>query len=307
LYFLPYTNIYVVWGEWGGRSRFTVMERVLVTGANGMLGRDLTEALSHRYEVYGRDIDDFDITREEETMDAVMEIRPDIVIHGAAYTDVDGCEGHIELAHSVNSQGTKNVASASRELGAKMVYISTDYVFDGTKSGAYSEEDPTCPINAYGRSKLEGERWVRSMVDQFIIVRTAWLFGMWGGNFVKTILRVAKEKGVLSVVDDQFGSPTYTVDLSKGIGAILQNRCSGIYHITNGGSCSWYEYAREILAMAGLGSVPIRPISSGQLNRAAKRPHNSVFALAKFERDTGYRMRHWRDALRDYLEREVTS
>ncbi len=282
-----------------------MMERVLVTGANGMLGRDLTEALSRRYEVYGRDIDDFDITREKETMDAMREIRPDIVIHAAAYTDVDGCESHIELANSVNGLGTKNVASACRELRAKMVYISTDYVFDGTKSGAYSEEDPTCPVNAYGRSKLEGERWVRAMVDQFVIVRTAWLFGRWGGNFVKTILRLAREKGALSVVDDQFGSPTYTVDLSQGIGAIMENRCRGIYHITNGGTCSWYEYAREILAMSGLDRVPVRPISSGQLNRPAKRPHNSVFALSKFERDTGYRMRHWREALGDYLEREA--
>jgi dTDP-4-dehydrorhamnose reductase len=281
------------------------MERVLVTGAKGMLGLDLTEALSRRYEVYGRDIDDFDITREKETLDAIAGIRPDMVIHAAAYTDVDGCESHVDLAHSVNGEGTKNVASACREFGSAMLYISTDYVFDGTKSGAYSEEDPTCPINTYGRSKLEGEHWVRALVDHFVIVRTAWLFGRGGNNFVKIILRLAREREALSVVNDQVGSPTYAVDLSRAISVIAEKGCRGIYHITNGGTCSWYEYAREILAMSDLGSVPVHPISSDQLNRAAKRPHNSVLGRGKFERETGYRMRPWSEALGDYVERGV--
>lgn len=282
-----------------------MMERVLVTGAQGMLGLDLTEALSGRYEACGRDIDDFDITREKETMDAMTEIRPDIVIHAAAYTDVDGCESHIDVAHVVNGGGTKNVAAACRELGSKMVYISTDYVFDGTKSGAYSEEDPTCPINTYGRSKLEGERWVHTLVGQFAIVRTAWLYGMGGKNFVKTILMLAREEGALSVVSDQVGSPTYSVDLSQAIRVLLEKGCRGIYHITNGGTCSWCEYAREILALSGLNDVPVHPISSDQLDRAAKRPHNSVLGRRKFERETGHRMRSWREALRDYLKREA--
>jgi dTDP-4-dehydrorhamnose reductase len=281
------------------------MERILITGAKGMLGLDLTEALRGKYEVYGRDIDDFDITRDKETMDAIMAIRPDVVIHAAAYTDVDGCESHIELAHSINGGGTKNVASACRELGSRMVYISTDYVFDGTKSGAYSEDDPTCPINTYGRSKLEGERWVRTMVGQFVIVRTAWLFGRGGNNFVKIILRLAREKGALSVVNDQVGSPTYAVDLSQAISALVEKGCRGIYHITNGGTCSWYEYTREILAMSGLTDVPVHAISSDQLNRAAKRPHNSVLGRGKFEGETGYRMRSWKEALRDYLKGEA--
>ena len=270
-----------------------------------MLGLDLTEALRGKYEVYGRDIDDFDITRDKETMDAIMAIRPDVVIHAAAYTDVDGCESHIELAHSINGGGTKNVASACRELGSRMVYISTDYVFDGTKSGAYSENDPTCPINTYGRSKLEGERWFRTMVGQFVIVRTAWLFGRGGNNFVKIILRLAREKGALSVVNDQVGSPTYAVDLSQAISALVEKGCRGLYHITNGGTCSWYEYTREILAMSGLTDVPVQPISSDQLNRAAKRPHNSVLGRGKFEGETGYRMRSWNEALRDYLKGEA--
>jgi len=281
------------------------MEKVLVTGAKGMLGLDLTDALSRRYEVYGRDIDDFDITREKETMDAIIEIRPDIIIHAAAYTDVDGSESHRELAHSVNGGGTKNVAAACRELGSKMVYISTDYIFDGTKSGAYSEEDPPCPINAYGGSKLEGEQWVRKLVDQFVIVRTAWLFGRGGNNFVKTILKLAREKGALSVVEDQVGSPTYAMDLSRAIYVLTEKGCQGIYHITNGGTCSWYEYAQEILAMSGLGNISVHPISSDQLSRVAKRPHNSVLGREKFERETGYRMRLWREALGDYLKREA--
>ena len=280
------------------------MERVLITGAKGMLGLDVIDVFRETYEVYGRDIDDFDITRDKETMDAIIRIRPNIVIHAAAYTDVDGCETHLELANSVNGGGTENVASACRELGSKMVYISTDYVFDGTKSGAYSEEDPTCPINAYGRSKLEGERWVGTLVDQFIIVRTAWLFGRGGNNFVKTILKLAREKGALSVVNDQVGSPTYAVDLSRAIYALVEKGCKGIYHITNGETCSWYEYAREILAMSGLGNISVHPISSDQLNRVAKRPRNSVLDRGKFERETGYRMRPWREALRDYLKRE---
>jgi dTDP-4-dehydrorhamnose reductase len=281
------------------------VERVLITGAKGMLGLDLTEELSGRYEVYGRDIDDFDITKAKETMDAIMETRPDIVIHAAGYTDVDGCETHVELAHSVNGVGTKNVASVCRELGSKMVYISTDYVFDGTKSGAYSEEDPTCPINTYGRSKLEGEQWVRTLVGQFAIVRTAWLFGSGGKNFVKTILKLAREKGALSVVNDQVGSPTYTVDLSRAIDVLTERGGKGIYHITNDGTCSWYEYTQEILAMSGLGNISVHPMSSDQLNRAAKRPCNSVLDRGKFERETSYRMRPWREALRDYLKREA--
>ncbi len=281
------------------------MQRVLITGAKGMLGLDMTDVFRESYDVYARDIDDFDITRDEETIGAIMGIRPDIVIHAAAYTDVDGCETNIELAHSVNGGGTKNVASACRELGSKMVYISTDYVFDGKKSGPYSEEDPTSPINTYGRSKLEGERWVRTMVGQFIIVRTAWLFGRGGKNFVEAILKLAREKGALSVVADQFGSPTYAVDLSRAICLLMEKECRGIYHITNGETCSWYEYAREILAMSGLSNIPVHQISTDQLNRAAKRPNNSILDLRKFEGETGYRMRPWREALMEYLNREV--
>lgn len=281
------------------------MERVLITGAEGMLGLDLTEALSEGYDVYGRDIDDFDITKAKETMDAMREIRPEIVVHTAAYTDVDGCESHIKLAHSVNGVGTKNVASVCNKLGSKMVYISTDYVFDGTKSGAYSEEDPTCPINTYGRSKLEGEQWVRTLVGEFAIVRTAWLFGRGGKNFAKTILKLAREKGTVSVVHDQVGSPTYTVDLSQAIFILVEKGAKGIYHITNGGTCSWYEYAQEILAMSGLGNIAVHPMSSDQLNRPAKRPYNSVLDRGKFERETSYRMRPWKEALRDYLRREA--
>ncbi len=280
------------------------MERVLITGAKGMLGLDLTDIFRETYDVYARDIDDFDIIKVKETTDEIIRIRPNIVIHAAAYTDVDGCETHLELAHSVNGGGTENVASACRELGAKMVYISTDYVFDGTKSGAYSEEDPTCPINTYGRSKLEGERWVSTLVNQFVIVRTAWLFGRGGNNFVKTILKLAREKGTLSVVNDQVGSPTYAVDLSRAIYVLVEKGCKGIYHITNGETCSWYEYSQEILAMSALGNISVRPISSNQLNRVAKRPRNSVLDHGKFERETGYRMRPWREALRDYLKRE---
>ncbi len=280
-------------------------KRVLITGAKGMLGLALTEELSGRYEVYGRGRDDFDITKAKETMDAIMGVRPDIVIHAAGYTDVDGCETHIELAQSVNGGGTKNVASACRELGSRMVYISTDYVFDGTKSGAYSEEDSPCPINAYGRSKLEGEQWVRTLVGHFVIVRTAWLFGKGGDNFVNTILKLAREKGALSVVNDQVGSPTYAVDLSRAMHVLTEKGCQGIYHITNGGTCSWYKYAREILAMSDLGNIRVHPISSNQLNRAAKRPCNSVLNCGKFERETGYRMRPWGEALRDYLQREA--
>jgi dTDP-4-dehydrorhamnose reductase len=283
------------------------MEKILITGAKGMLGLDLMDVFRESYDVYGRDIDDFDITKPKETMDAIGKMRPDIIIHAAAYTDVDGCESHGALAHSVNGGGTKNVASSCEELGARMVYISTDYVFDGTKPGAYTEEDPTCPINTYGRSKLEGEGWVSSMVGQFAIVRTAWLFGRRGKNFVGTVLKLAREKGALSVVNDQWGSPTYTPDLSRAIYVLVEKQCRGIYHITNAETCSWYEYAREILAMSGLDNIPMTAISSNQLQRAAKRPHNSVFDRGKFERETGYRMRSWREALRDYLKKEGCS
>jgi len=224
------------------------MKRILlVIGAKGMLGRDLMGILHSSFpnnEVIGWDIEEIDIQKEEDTVTKIEKLQPDIVIHIAAYTDVDGCESNEEKASAVNAEGTKHVALAALRCQAKMVYLSTDYVFDGNKREPYLESDSPHPLNVYGRSKLKGEQYVQELVKGPLIIRTQWLYGKFGKNFVASILQQGREKRVLSIVNDQIGSPTYTVDLAKAISVLIQFEDQGIFHVANSDFCTWYTFGQ---------------------------------------------------------------
>ena len=267
-----------------------------------MLGQDLAAHLAARHEVLPLGRSDADITDSRAVAQAIASRRPDVVIHAAAFTAVDDCEQKPELASQVNGEGTRNVALACGQIGARMLYVSTDYVFDGQKDSPYVETDRPNPINAYGKSKLQGENYVRVLQDSWI-VRVSWLFGPLGKNFVRTILGRAREGQNLRVVDDQVGAPTYTVDASEKIGLILERGAPGIYHVTNQGYCSWFEFAAEILAQAGLEGSPLSPISSLALGKPAARPKNSRLANTRLASGMGL-LPPWQDALRRYLLRE---
>ena len=276
--------------------------RILITGSKGMLGQDLAAHLAARHEVLPLGRSDADITDSRAVAQAIASRRPDVVIHAAAFTAVDDCEQKPELASQVNGEGTRNVALACGQIGARMLYVSTDYVFDGQKDSPYVETDRPNPINAYGKSKLQGENYVRVLQDSWI-VRVSSLFGPLGKNFVRTILGRALEGQNLRVVDDQVGAPTYTVDASEKIGLILERGAPGIYHVTNQGYCSWFEFAAEILAQAGLEGSPLSPISSLALGKPAARPKNSRLANTRLASGMGL-LPPWQDALRRYLLRE---
>ncbi|MHB8772141.1 MAG: dTDP-4-dehydrorhamnose reductase [Syntrophales bacterium] len=275
--------------------------RILVLGHKGMLGSDLMLRLAEAHEVTGRDVDAFDIASEEDCRRVVRECAPQTVINAAAYTNVDGCETNREVCFSVNAAGVKNVALACRGRGITLVHFSTDYIFDGRKGGAYDEEDPPAPLNAYGASKLEGERCLRSLADDYLLIRTAWLYGSHGKNFVQTILRKAAEVKRLEVVDDQVGSPTYSRHLAAAVEALIAGPHRGVFHVTNAGHCNWYEFARQIVAYAGLDDVAVRPIDSGKLSRPATRPAWGVLSNAKYAAATGQTMPPWQQALKEYL------
>jgi dTDP-4-dehydrorhamnose reductase len=277
---------------------------ILVIGAKGMLGRDLMGVLLSSLpndEVIGWDIEEIDIQKEEDTVFKIEKLRPNIMVHIAAYTDVDGCELNEEKAFAVNAEGTKHVALTASRCQAKMVYLSTDYVFDGNKREPYLESDSPHPLNVYGRSKWKGEQYVQELVKNPLIVRTQWLFGRYGKNFVTSILRQAEEKRVLSIVNDQIGSPTYTVDLAKAISALIQFDASGIFHVANSDLCTWYTFGQAILKLSGMDKVRVIPISSKELGRPAIRPSYSVLNCQKLKKKTGLTLRPWSEALKEYL------
>jgi dTDP-4-dehydrorhamnose reductase len=270
---------------------------ILIVGSKGMLGQDLMQVLSG--DVRGVDIEEIDITSFESTRRVLLTLKPQVVVNAAAYTDVDGCETRRELAMQVNGEGVAHLALAVREIGAKLVQVSTDYVFDGKKESPWLEDDPTGPLSIYGESKLAGELNAR-LVPDHLIVRTQWLYGQGGKNFVETMLRLGGEKKELSVVDDQFGSPTWTVDLSLAIKALIDKGCRGTYHAANAGFCSWNGFARAIFEEAGL-DVAVTPMATTELGRPATRPLYSVLDCDKLAADTGFRVEPWRDALHKYL------
>jgi dTDP-4-dehydrorhamnose reductase len=223
------------------------------------------------------------------------------VINVAAYTDVDGCESNEEKAFAVNAEGMKHVALGALRCRAKVVYLSTDYIFDGKKREPYLEDDASNPLNVYGRSKWKGEQYVRELVKDVLIVRTQWLYGRYGNNFVTSILRQAGEKKVLSIVNDQIGSPTYTVDLSEAISVLLQYDARGVFHIANSDLCTWYTFGQAILKHSGMERVKVIPISSKELGRPAIRSAYSVLNCQKLKQVTGMTLRPWSEALRDFL------
>ncbi len=274
---------------------------ILVTGAKGLLGSDLVRVLSKEYEAIGVGKEDFDITDKGATLKSIRDIAPELVIHTAAYTKVDACESNREFAFRVNRDGAGNVAMACREVGARLFYISTDYVFDGKKESPYSEEDTPNPLSIYGRSKWEGEQQIKKIMSDYIIMRTSWLFGRNGPNFVKTILGLAEGGGVLKVVDDQRGSPTYSVDLSEAIRRLIKIETRGIIHVTNSGSCTWFEYTKRILEMAGHTDIKVIPISSAESNRPATRPAYSVLSNDRYWRLTSHKLRPWQEAVEEYI------
>jgi dTDP-4-dehydrorhamnose reductase len=285
-----------------------MMRRLLVIGAKGMLGRDLVNTLRFSFrpdqdwEILGWDIDEIDIQEENTTVTKIESIQPQIVINIAAYTDVDGCESNEEKAFAVNAEGMKHVALGALRCSAKVVYLSTDYVFDGEKKEPYEEEDPPHPLNVYGRSKLKGEQYVQELMEDSLIIRSQWLYGRHGKNFVSSILREAREKRVVSIVDDQTGLPTYTVDLATAISALIQRRARGIFHVANSDPCTWFTFGQAILKLSGMMEVKVIPISTKELGRPAARPLYSVLSTQKLRREISMTLRPWSQALREYVK-----
>jgi len=273
--------------------------KVAITGAKGMLGSDVCEIMSGHFEVIPLSRQDFDIVNLDQTVSVIREIKPDYLIHIAAYTDVDGSEHEPEKAYMVNGMGTRNVVIACEEIKCPVIYISSDYIFDGQKRSPYDEWDTPNPINKYGVSKLIGERFVMMFTNRFYIVRTSWLFGARGRNFVDTIKSLLKERDEIKVVDDQVGSPTYTRDLAIKLKELI-GRGYGIYHITNSSYCSWYEFACKIKEYISSNSV-VTPTTSDRFPRPAKRPAYSVLNNTMLRLEGIEPLRPWEEALKDYL------
>jgi len=275
--------------------------RCLVTGARGLLGRELVNYLrSVGAEVIEWDIPEHDITEVEKTINEMHSVAPEVIFHLAAWTDVDGCEADPARATLVNFHGTWTIALGVAEIGCKVVYMSTDYVFDGRMQQPYQENTPTAPLSVYGRTKLMGEQAVRRLCKKWFIVRTSWLFGRYGKNFVDTIRQRSLKEKELRVVNDQIGSPTYAHDLCAPLLTMACSNSYGIYHLTNSGWCSWYELACEIIKLTG-GDCKIIPITSKESGRLAPRPHFSVLENRNFKRRFGRVLRPWSEALREYL------
>lgn len=276
--------------------------KVLVTGVKGQLGYDVMKVLQARnMECLGADIEDFDITDAQTTAAFITNYHPDAVVHCSAYTAVDKAEDNPELCKAVNEQGTRNIVSACKEIDAKMIYISTDYVFHGTGDLEYEVNDPTNPLGTYGRTKLEGELVVKELLVKYFIVRISWAFGKNGNNFAKTMLRLGKERSEVSVVCDQIGSPTYTADLASLLCDMLLTEKYGIYHATNESFCSWAEFAQEIFKQIGY-AAKVNAIPTSEYPTRAKRPLNSRMSKRSLDEAGFKRLPDWQDALRRYLE-----
>ena len=276
--------------------------KVLVTGVRGQLGYDVVNELEKRgLEAIGVDIQEMDITDEASVNSVIGEAAPDAVIHCAAYTAVDAAEDNIEICRKVNADGTQNIANMCKKLDIPMIYISTDYVFDGQGERPWLPDDERAPLKVYGQTKYEGEIAVQNTLDKYFIVRIAWVFGVNGKNFIKTMLNLGKTREHLTVVNDQFGSPTYTYDLARLLVDMIQTDKYGIYHATNEGICTWYEFACEIFKQAGL-NVSVAPVTADQYPAKAKRPSNSRMSKDKLEENGFEKLPTWQDALKRYLK-----
>jgi dTDP-4-dehydrorhamnose reductase len=282
-------------------ERKAMSSKVLVTGGHGQLGTELTLMLQEKgFETFGLGHQDLDITDLDHVRKIFNELKPDVVCHTAAYTAVDKAETDRDGAFLVNAIGTRNIAIAAEEIGAKLVYVSTDYVFNGEKEGAYSEFDFPSPLGVYGQSKYAGEEFVHDFHSKFFITRTSWVYGQYGGNFVKTMLKLAETHDQLNVVNDQRGCPTYTRDLAEKIIELFQTDNYGVYHLSNSGSCTWYEFSKAIFEIKGI-DVKVNPCTTEEFPRPAKRPKNSEFEHTALKLNGFEKMNHWRDALAHYL------
>ncbi|MEO0293788.1 MAG: dTDP-4-dehydrorhamnose reductase [candidate division WOR-3 bacterium] len=304
---------------------------ILITGAEGQLGSELVEILSKNYRTFGADLKDFDITDFKTTENCIKKVKPQIIIHTAAYTDVDGCEKEKEKAFKVNSLGTRNLSIVARKINAKFFYISTDYVFSGEKEEPYYEYDQPSPINIYGKTKLLGEIFVKEQLNNFFILRIAWLYGKNGINFIKKIIQLAKTNEEIKVVNDQFGSPTWTVSVINQIEKLLSTELYGTYHCSSEGKCSWFEFALEILKELGykiekkdkesiilkmenkeLKSkfkeiIKLKGIKSEEFKSLAKRPKNSVLENYLLKLQNLNIMPHWKEDLIKFIKQQTIS
>ncbi len=294
--------------------------KILITGAGGMLGTDLVTALDPHFEVSGLEkrpvahlsvpYDICDLTQSRKTRDAILSCRPNIVIHTAALTDVDYCEDHHDEAEENNVGATINIVDACNELDVPVIFFSTDYIFDGSKKGPYSETDTPCPVNFYGQTKLRAEQYILEKAKRAVIFRITWLYGIWGRSFPKAILRQAAEVKKMTVVNDQVGRPTYSWDVAQAMLTVLRDKrdvmeAKGgeIFNLGNEGTVCWADFARFILKTADLGAVRVEDIPSTQLKRPAPRPLNSVLSLEKAQKVLGLKLRPWKEAVTEFLPR----
>lgn len=276
--------------------------RILVTGVKGQLGHDVMNELAKRgHTGIGVDVEEMDITDAKKVEEVIKASEVDAVIHCAAYTAVDAAEDQVELCRKINAEGTENIAKVCKELDIKMMYISTDYVFDGEGTRPWEPDDERHPLNVYGQTKYEGELAVEKYLEKYFTIRIAWVFGVNGKNFIKTMLKLSETHSELNVVDDQIGSPTYTYDLAVLMVDMIETEKYGRYHATNEGLCTWYEFACEIFRQAGC-SVKVNPVSSDEFPAKAKRPHNSRMDKSKLAENGFTPLPTWQDALKRYLE-----
>lgn len=279
--------------------------KVLVTGIKGQLGFDVIKVLKERgIESVGADLEEFDVTNREQTRSFIMQHKPDAVIHCSAYTAVDKAEDDKEFVYDVNVNGPKYIAEVCRELDAKMIYISTDYVFPGEGQQFYEVDDATGPESQYGITKLAGEKEVQKLLDKYFIVRISWVFGVNGNNFVKTMLRLGKERDEISVVYDQVGSPTYTADLAVLLCDMVVTEKYGVYHATNEGVCSWADFTKEIFKIAGY-DTKVKPVTTEEYGAKAKRPKNSRMSKEKLVENGFHKLPTWQDALQRYIKQDM--
>lgn len=276
--------------------------KIIITGAQGQLGQELVKQLDKKYEydVIKTDRDTLDITNIENVNTFILEQNPDVVINCAAHTAVDLCETDMENAYKINAIGPRNLAIACEKVGAKLVQVSTDYVFDGNGVRPYREDDITCPNSVYGTSKLMGENFVREFCSKYFIVRTAWLYGE-GNNFVRTMLKLSETNSELNIVNDQIGSPTSTVDLAKAIIDLIHTEHYGIYHGTCEGQCSWYDFAKKIFEIKNI-DIKVNPVTSNEFKRPAPRPKYSVLDNFMLKLVGLNSFRKWEDSLEEYLK-----
>ena len=275
--------------------------KVLVTGVKGQLGYDVVKDLKKRgHEPIGVDREEMDLMNNDAIREFIMNTRPEAIIHCAAYTAVDKAEEEVEVCYQVNAEATKVIAECAKELDITLIYISTDYVFDGTKEGEYVETDVPNPINVYGASKLLGEQYVQQLLEKYYIVRISWVFGENGNNFIKTMRRLGSERDELNIIHDQVGSPTYTADLAPLLVDMMETNKYGIYHATNEGTCSWFEFANEIFKQSNM-EVKINPITTDQYPTAAKRPMNSRMSKFKLGENGFNLLVTWKEALKSYI------